>query len=66
MGQSKLNNRLIITPDDRMTVAEFRRVAEVSELERIYDLQTGRVLEDSEVIETAGHEYGSTSDWERG
>lgn len=66
MGQPKLNNRAITTPKDQMTVGEFKRLAEVSELERIYDLKTGRVLADAETIDTRESEYGSTTDWERG
>jgi hypothetical protein len=66
MGLPKLNNKGINTPTDRMTVREFKRVAEISDLERIYDLQTGRVLGDAEVIDTRDAEYGSTTDWERG
>jgi hypothetical protein len=38
----------------------------VSELERIYELQTGRVLEDDELIDTRDAAYGATADWERG
>jgi hypothetical protein len=66
MGLAKLNNRPIVTPSDKMTVAEFKRLAEVSALEKLYDLQTGRVLEETEQIDTREAEYGSTVDWERG
>ena len=66
MGLTKLNNKAIVTPKDRMTVAEFKRLGDVSELERLYELQTGRVLENNEVIDTRESAYGSTADWERG
>ena len=66
MGLPKLNNKVIVTPKDSMTVIEFKRRAEVSDLERLYDLRSGRVLEDAEVIDTRKAEYGSTTDWERG
>ena len=66
MGLPKLNNKVIVTPKDRMTVAEFKRLGDVSELERIYELQTGRVVEDGELIDTREAAYGSTADWERG
>ena len=52
MGLPKLNNKVIVTPKDRMTVAEFKRLGDVCELERIYELQTGRVLENGELIDT--------------
>jgi hypothetical protein len=66
MGLPKINGKAIVTSQDQMTVAAFKRVAEISALERIYDLPTGRVLEDTEVIDTREAEYGSTTDWERG
>ncbi len=66
MGLPKLNDKAIVTSQDQMTVAEFKRVAEISELERIYDLRTGRVFEDTDVIDTHEAQYGSTTDWERG
>ena len=66
MGLPKLNNKVIVTPKDQMTVAEFKHLGEVSELERLYELQTGRVLDDAEVIDTREAAYGSTADWERG
>jgi hypothetical protein len=66
MGLPKLNNKLIVTPKDQMTVAEFKRLGDVSELERIYELQTGRVLENGDVIDTKAGTYGSTADWQRG
>lgn len=66
MGLPKVNNKVIVTPKDRMTVIEFKRLADISKLERLYELQTGRVLEDVEVIDTREAEYGSTTDWERG
>lgn len=66
MGLPKLNNKVIVTPRDQMTVAEFKRLGDVSELERIYEIQTGRVLENGDVIDTRDAAYGSTADWERG
>ena len=66
MGLPKLNNKVIVTPKDQMTVAEFTRLGDVSELERLYELQTGRVLENGELIDTRDAAYGSTADWERG
>ena len=66
MGLPKLNNRVIVTPRDNMTVAEFKRIGDVSELERIYELETGRVLDDTDLIDTREAAYGSTTDWERG
>lgn len=66
MGLPKLNNRVIVTPRDKMTVAEFKRLGDVSELERIYELDTGRVLDDADLIDTREAAYGSTADWERG
>ena len=66
MGLTKLNNKLIVTPKDQMSVGEFKRLGDVSELERIYELQTGRVLENGELIDTREGAYGSTADWERG
>ena len=66
MGLTKLNNKPIITPTSKMTVQEFKRLADISALERIYELSSGRVLGDTEVIDTDGAEYGSTLDWERG
>lgn len=66
MGLSKLNNKVIVTPKDQMTVAEFKRLGDVGELERIYDLHTGQVLEDNQLIDTREAAYGSTTDWERG
>jgi len=66
MGMIKLNNRPFVTTKDRMTVLELKRLADVSELERIYELGSGRVLADAEVIDAEAAEYGSTLDWERG
>ena len=66
MGLPKLNNKVIVTPKDQMTVAEFKRLGDVSELERLYELQTGRVLDNGELIDTRDTAYGSTADWERG
>lgn len=66
MGLPKLNNRVIVTPKDTMTVAEFKRLGDISELDRIYEIQTGRVLEDGEVIDTRDAAYGATADWQRG
>ena len=66
MGLPKLNNKVIVTPKDQMTVAEFKRLGDVSELDRIYELQTGRVLEDGELIDTRDATYGATADWQRG
>lgn len=62
MGLPKINNKVIVTPKDRMTVAEFKRLGDVSELERLYELQTGRVLENGELIDTWDAAYGSTAD----
>lgn len=62
----KLNNKKIVTPKDQMTVKELKPLADVSELERIYELDSGRVLADAEIIDTENAEYGSTLDWERG
>ncbi len=66
MGLPKLNNKIIVTPKDRMTVAEFKRLGDISELDRIYDLNSGRVLEDGELIDTRDAAYGATADWELG
>ena len=66
MGLPKINNETVVTPADQMTVAELKRLGEISELERLYDLQTGRVLDDAEVVDTRDATYGSTIDWERG
>ena len=66
MGLIKLNNKSIVTPTSKMTVHEFKRLADISALERIYELSSGRVLGDTEVIDTEEAEYGSTLDWERG
>jgi hypothetical protein len=66
MGLTKLNNKPIVTPKSKMTVQEFKRIADISALEKIYELDSGRVLGNTEVINTEDAEYGSTLDWERG
>jgi hypothetical protein len=66
MGLIKLNNKSIVTPKARMTVQELKRIADISALERIYELDSGRVLADTEVIDAENAEYGSTLDWQRG
>ena len=66
MGLPKINNQTVVTPADRMSVAELKSLGEISELERLYDLQSGRALDDAEVVDTRDAEYGSTTDWERG
>lgn len=66
MGLIKLNNKPIVTPKDRITVQELKRIADISALERIYELESGRVLVDTEVIDSENAEYGSTLDWQRG
>ncbi len=66
MGLPRINNQTVVTPADRMIVAELKSLGEISELERLYDLQSGRVLDDAEVVDTRDAEYGSTTDWERG
>lgn len=65
MGLTKLNNKMITAPD-RTTVAELKRLGDISALDRIYELQTGRVLEDNDLIDPRNAAYGSTTDWERG
>ena len=52
MGLTKLNNKPIVTLKDEMSIAEFKKTAELSELERIYDLRTGRVFDDADIIDT--------------
>jgi hypothetical protein len=66
MGMIKLNSKPIVTTKDRMTVQELKRIADISALERIYELDSGRVLGDTEVIDAENAEYGSTLDWQRG
>jgi len=66
MGMPKINNKPIITPSDEMSVADLKRLAEISELEQLYDLKSGRVLANDEVVDTREAAYGSTTDWERG
>jgi hypothetical protein len=66
MGMPKINNQPIITPSDEMSVADLKRLAEISDLEQLYDLKSGRVLANNEVVDTREAAYGSTMDWERG
>ena len=66
MGLTRVNNRPIVTTKDLMTVEELKKVAGISELERLYALDTGRVLTDAELIDTREAEYGATAAWERG
>ncbi len=66
MGMPKINNKPIITPSDEMTVADLKQLAEISELEQLYDLKSGRVLANDEMVDTREAAYGSTTDWERG
>jgi hypothetical protein len=66
MGLIRLNNKPIVTPKDKITVRELKRLADISALERIYELDSGRVLVDTDVIDAENAEYGSTLDWQRG
>ena len=66
MGMPKINNKPIVTPSDEMPVADLKRLAEISELEQLYDLKSGRILANDEVVDTREAAYGSTTDWERG
>jgi len=66
MGLTRINNNPVVAPTAEMTVRDLKRLAGISELERLYELDSGRVLNDTEVIDTNETEFGATLDWERG
>lgn len=65
MGKTYINNKPVIAPADRVTVAKLKELANVPANKRLYD-KAGKVLDDRDVVDTDEAEFGVVPDWTRG
>lgn len=66
MGMTKVNDKQVVAPSSQMKVEDLKELAGVPDHDVLYDPNTGKVLDDQEVVPTDHHNYGVVTDWQRG
>ena len=65
MGKIRLNEQELEVPAPRIKVAQIKELALVPAKDKLYD-ESGRLLNDNEVVSTENTRLGVVNDWTRG